>query len=388
MPSLSEWGEKNVSIGNERLFDNMLVFILDGTSLKMQAPKLHKPHRATWCNYKQHHCYRCFVATTLNGEIVFVSGLSQGRTTDHVLLQTSGFLAHLDQYSVEEAQALGFYGLAIGGDKGYVMTSPPTGWSLIVPGSGQREIREPSVQLFPEIDDNEPAPSISDIPERIIDSRWAQPRAVVEIAIERIKRFRKLANGSLRYLDNVSIYSDRCLTLGKLHDPGFDTSTAAPRKMAATRRLPIPSQSARDRFDLGRSVIEPLVRSSENCELRAREDDADEERDDDLNDTDEESGARGDVHDLNRDDVEGGDADNSNDECGDKCSADENGDDDDDDEGDDEGDDEDDDDDDDDNDDNDEDEEDDDDDDDDEDDEDDEGVEESVGTDVGDNDAD
>jgi len=82
------------------------------------------------------------------------------------------------------------YHLVLGGDKGYVYTTPPRGWTLLITSTGLNELAEGSDQTH-----KQPDPLNEDGVEfhRYCSPDWAIPRQVVERTICIVKRWAKLA---------------------------------------------------------------------------------------------------------------------------------------------------------------------------------------------------
>lgn len=216
LPSVEEWHSMNIAIGKQTRFNDTLTLILDGTSLPIRAPSNHRGARATYVSYKKHNAYRYFIATALNGEIVYVSKFWQGRVTDATMYRESGLKEILEQkYDVQIIISSGIsLGLALGGDKGYVACEPPKDWDLLITKSGLAEISAPTTQLYPEIDDGveaQPLPSTVSWKRKFM-TEWAEPRTVVEISVGIGKRWKKLSNGTILLKEDYKIY-ENCVVI-------------------------------------------------------------------------------------------------------------------------------------------------------------------------------
>lgn len=201
LPSPTEWKSMNVAIGKQTSFNEVLTFVIDGTSLPIRQPSNHRGSRATYVSYKKHNAYRYFIVTTLNGEIVYLSQFAPGRATDSKMYEESTLKRDLEKhYDIESILSEGITrGFALGGDKGYATCKPPSGWELLITKSGINELRSPTNQMYPEIDDGEePMPLPETVPwKRTFTTTWAEPRSVVEISVGIVKRWKKLSNGTI-----------------------------------------------------------------------------------------------------------------------------------------------------------------------------------------------
>jgi len=236
LPSLSDWKSHNVGLGTVK-FNEILTFVVDGTSLPVYKPANHHQSRLMWVHYKGHTAYRYFILTCLDGTIVYCSRLAPGLVTDSTELRISNIYQQLgstyrssildSSSAVDSRNELEKLPLALMGDKGYIDITAPAHWKLFVTATGRTEQTNRSNQTL--ISNNttrvsersdttsashlqdlltlnsetvsssssHPSPSKAEFP---IDC--AKARVIVEISIGVVKRFRKLTAGNIRVKDD------------------------------------------------------------------------------------------------------------------------------------------------------------------------------------------
>ena len=91
----------------------------------------------------------------------------------------------------------------LGGDKGYVYTVPPAGWGIVLTKSA-KELAVGSAQTGTGRVDCQPVLGY----QRVMDTDFAKPRAVVERTIQKIKRFRRLDSGRVFFKSNIYLLQD------------------------------------------------------------------------------------------------------------------------------------------------------------------------------------
>ena len=240
LPSIEKWrtmNQSNFSPGFD--FENRLFLVLDGTSLTLCNPKNHTFARALWVQYKKHTAYRYFIATTLDGTIVYLSGLYPGVVPDNTLYNDVGLREILaDRYQPSE-----FVSFGLMGDKGYVGIQPPPEWALLLTKTAQAELENPSDQTnVPSLDSiltGRPTQRV--LPEEtvgICSTEIAKPRSIVEVSFGKVKRYRKLTSGHIRAVDDPVFLSDlvaiACYVANLIMTQTISCTSDNPR-MASTR---------------------------------------------------------------------------------------------------------------------------------------------------------
>ena len=194
------WPSLNL-LRSESKIENSLCFVIDATSLPILKPSTHQISRAMWVQYKKHYAFRYTVITLLSGRIVYTSDIYDGSTNDDKAFNTVLGLRKIlgERYSAASLPSAEKF--ALGGDKGYVFCAPPTGWKLLITQSGVLEVSHGSVQTEAPTTGDPAASSSADF-ERVFSKDWAGPRATVERAIGRIKRFDSLSIARHRFNDD------------------------------------------------------------------------------------------------------------------------------------------------------------------------------------------
>lgn len=205
-PTIEDWKKENRGLGQHDL-DDKLSFIIDGTSLPTAKPGLSLYNRLMYVHYKGHTAFRYFVVTTLSGCIVYLSDLRSGLTTDSTHYEISGLAKELERiYSTEIERGDKFFIL---GDKGYIDSVPPKGFTFLLTKSADKETKNPTNQTAPPGTTPRLLSEASPVLNKAIhDAGCAGPRVQVERSIGVIKRYARLANGNIRPTDADDFYHD------------------------------------------------------------------------------------------------------------------------------------------------------------------------------------
>lgn len=179
-PSISDWRERNQGKGMEA-FSRSLMFFIDRTTLPLQKPAANRRNRETYVSYKKAHGFRYFILCTADGQIVKVSNCLKGCTTDQAHYILSNLKQELELKHADAELAVGEH-FALGGDKGYIHISPPSGWRLILTKSADIEATNGSDQTADDLPKGPCSFSVE------YTTAMCRPRAVVERVIGRVKR--------------------------------------------------------------------------------------------------------------------------------------------------------------------------------------------------------
>lgn len=223
--STQQWKAHNVGTGSSD-YNDIYCLVVDGTSLPVFNPKLHLSKRLMFVKYKKHCAYRWFILTGLDGFIFYHSSLQPGIVTDATEFTLSGVSSALTELSTRIKATDPKATFAILGDKGYIDLKPPNSWRLIITKSGIVEEADRSDQTVPEkaprrrkespeasllaamIEENRASVQSTSIAE--FESESAKPRAVVERSFGIVKRYKKLAAGTIRVHDDPVLLWNLC----------------------------------------------------------------------------------------------------------------------------------------------------------------------------------